>query len=137
MGDHKQVVLHQCRYGRPYRKPTVFLTFGDLDMSPLALTCTKSSSCGRSFHTQLGFGDGSTSAAAAYPSGLCAAYAGALSRNIVTDPMDNGEAIERLTVTAQGIVHRHLDRGTTEPSLRARRAQEDAESKAGQLATKV
>ena len=131
LDEHKGLLLHQCRFGRPYRKPTALLVFGDLDLSPLALTCSKVSSCGRAFHTVLGFGGSSTADAAAYPSGLCAAYAGALFRNIVSEPLREEEAIERLTITAKGVVHRHIDRGTTAPSLKARRAREDAESRAG------
>ena len=83
--EHDQVLLHQCRFGSPYRKPTVFLTFGGLELSSLAQTCTKEQSCGRNFHTQLGFGDGSTSRAAAYPEGLFAAYAGAMHKALEED----------------------------------------------------
>ena len=131
LGDHSQVILHQCRFGRTHRKPTVFLIFGELDLSALALTCSPTHSCGRKFHTRLGFGEGSTSAAAAYPAGLCAAYAGALHRNITLEQWVDEEVIERLTVTAQGVVHRHTDRGSVEPSLRARKAMGDAEYRAG------
>ena len=38
--SHGQVLLHQCRFGRPYRKPTVFLTFGGLELNALALICS-------------------------------------------------------------------------------------------------
>ena len=53
---HGQILLHQCRFGRPYRKPTVLLTFGDLDLSSLALTCSPATPCGRTFHTTLVLG---------------------------------------------------------------------------------
>ena len=131
-----QVLLHQCHFGRPYRKPTVFLTFGDIDLSPLALTCTSQSSCGRAFHTQLGFGQASTAKAVAYPAGLCSAYAGALHRAVMADPWSDEGAIERLVVTSKGVVERHVDRGLSEPSLRARRAAEDLDSRAGSLMKK-
>ena len=50
---HDQVLLHQCRFGRPYRKLTVFLTFGGLELNALALTCSPATPCGRGFHTTL------------------------------------------------------------------------------------
>lgn len=129
--DHGQVLLHQCRFGRPFRKPTVFLVFGDLDLTALALTCSATASCGREFHTSLGFGAGSTAAAAAYPNGLCAAYAGALFRHLTRDAdLDEGP-LERLEVTSQGVVRRHVDRGSLEPSQRFLRARADAASRAG------
>ena len=130
---HGQVLLHQCRFGRPYRKPTVFLVFGDLDLNALALTCSSATPCGRGFHTTLGFGEGSTSSAAAYPAGLCAAYAGALHRHLCADTVVDGP-LERLEITAQGVVRRHVDRGSTELSQRALRARADAASRAGKKA---
>ena len=128
---HSQVLLHQCRFGRPYRKPTVFLTFGGLELNALALTCSPATPCGRGFHTTLGFGEGSTSSAAAYPAGLCAAYAGALHRHLCAD-VDVDGPLERLEVTAHGVVRRHIDRGSMELSQRALRARADAASRAGQ-----
>ena len=131
LDEHGQVLLHQCRFGRPYRKPTVFLTFGGLELPTLARTCTSEHSCGRSFHTQLGFGEGSTCRAAAYPEALCAAYAGAVHRALGDNLWNNDEQVERLVVTTKGTVERHIDRGSGQPSLRARRAAEDAASHAG------
>ena len=128
--EHNSVLLHQCRYGRPYRKPTVFLTFGGLDMSTLARTCTKSSSCGRSFHVSLGFGDSSTAEAAAYPAGLCAAYAGAVARHVARED-DDQHILEQLEVTDKGVVRRHVARGDVAPSAKAIRARADADSRAG------
>ena len=128
---HGQILLHQCRFGRPFRKPTVLLTFGDLDLSALALTCTSATPCGRAFHSTLGFGESSTSLAAAYPAGLCAAYAGALFRHLTAYPVDADGPLERLEVTSQGVVRRHVDRGAVEPSQRVMRARADAASRAG------
>ena len=128
---HGQVLLHQCRFGRPYRKPTVFLTFGDLDLSALAKTCSSATPCGRPFHTTLGFGESSTSLAAAYPTGLCAAYAGALFNQLTFDDDQDNDALDRLEITANGVVRRHVDRGAVEPSQRVVRARADAASRAG------
>ena len=128
---HGQVLLHQCKFGRPFRKPTVFLTFGDLDLSSLAMTCTPASPCGRAFHSTLGFGESSTSLAAAYPAGLCAAYAGALFRQLTADPIDVDGPLERLEITSNGVVRRHVDRGAVEPSQRVMRARADAVARAG------
>ena len=130
LGTHEQVLLHQCRFGRPYKKQTVFLTFGGFDLSPLAKVCM-GKTCGRSFHTRLGFGEGSTSAAAAYPSALCSGYAGALHRYLAQSDKVYDGAIERLSITTEGVLHRHVDRGVTEPSTRQRRQAEDHASCAG------
>ena len=87
-------------------------------------------SCGRQFHVRLGFGSASTAAAAEYSSSLAAAYAGALDRHFATSP-DPDTAIDRLTVSKEGILVRHVDRGSTLASARTRRAQEDEASRAG------
>ena len=128
--EHGSVVLHRCRFGRPFRKPTVFLTFGGLDLSALAQTCTKSSSCGRPFHVTLGFGDSSTAEAAAYPSGFCAAYAGAVAKHVAKGTEDD-EILEQLEITEKGVVRRHMARGDTVPSAKAIRARADADARAG------
>ena len=127
--DHTEITLDQCRYGRPYKKPTVFLAFGGLALGSLAKTC-KNMNCGRQFHVRLGFGSASTAAAAEYPSGLAAAYAGALDNHFATSP-DPDTAIDRLTVSREGILVRHVDRGSSLASARTRRAQEDEASRAG------
>ena len=131
LGSHGQVYLHQCRFGRPYKKPTVFLTFGGLDLSPLAKVCGSETSCGRPFHVRLGFGEGSTSAAAAYPPALCSAYAGALHRALASPEYLPDTAIERLSITKEGMLRRHIDRGHSEPSIKERRQEEDRVSHAG------
>ena len=128
--EHGSVLLHQCRFGRPFRKPTVFLTFGGLDLSALAQTCTKTSSCGRSFHVTLGFGASSTAEAAAYPPGLCAAYAGAVAKHITKDSEED-HILEQLEITENGVVRRHMARGDTAPSAKAMRARADADARAG------
>ena len=58
------VVLHQCRFGRPYRKPTEFACFGGLRLQSLDRRCTPARSCGRSWHQTLGFGNTPTGPAA-------------------------------------------------------------------------
>ena len=108
----------------------MFLTFGGLDVSTLAKTCTKYSSCGRSFHVSLGFGDSSTAEAAAYPAGLCAAYAGAVAKHIARVDEDQ-HILDRLEVTDKGVVRRHVARGDVAPSAKALRARADADSRAG------
>ena len=131
LGCSGQVYLNQCRFGRPYKKPTVFLTFGGLDLSPLAKVCRGQTTCGRPFHMRLGFGEGSTSAAAAYPSALCASYAGALYRFVTSQCPRPDTAVERLTISIDGKLRRHVDRGISEPSIRERRQEEDRVARAG------
>ena len=128
--EHDEVILHQCRFGRPYKKPTTFFLFGGLELSALAKTCSKHDSCGISVHTRLGFGAGSTSQAAEYPVGLSAAYAGALTSFFYGPVFDEG-VIDRLTVSSKGTLHRHVDRESTDLSARAQRAEEDTKSRAG------
>ena len=100
-------------------------------MGSLALTCTPSTPCGQAFHSTLGFGGSSTSAAAAYPSGLCAAYAGALFRQLTAGPIDIDDPLDRLEITANGVVRRHVDRGAVKPSQRDMQARADATARAG------
>ena len=77
--------LHQCRYGRPYKKPTSFYQFGGLRLKTLARTCgAGAGSCGRDIHVQLGFGHEPTNKAAEYPPGLVAAYAVGLRKQRLT-----------------------------------------------------
>ena len=81
---------------------------------------------------RLGFGEGSTSAAAAYPSALCASYAGALHRFMSSRDTRSDTAVERLTISIDGKLRRHVDRGGgSEPSIRERRQEEDRVSRAG------
>ena len=129
--EHEEIVLHQCRFGRPFKKPTSFLLFGGLELPALAKTCSSRDSCGRSFHTRLGFGAGSTSEAAEYPAGLISSYAGAL--HAFFHKEERNDPIERLTITTDGVLHRHIDRGSTTISARALRAKEDEESRAGSM----
>ena len=127
--EHEEIVLDQCRYGRPYKKPTVFLAFGGLPIASLANVC-RNMDCGRQFHVRLGFGSASTAAAAEYSQSLAAAYAGALAKHFDTGP-DPETAIERLTISKEGVLKRHVDRGSTLVSARSRRAAEDEASRAG------
>ena len=113
----------------PYKKPTTFLAFGGLDLTSLARVC-RNMECGNKFHVRLGFGEGSTSAAAAYSPKLAAAYAGAVAKAFSLEP-DHGSAIDRLTISSEGTLVRHTDRGTTEASKKAQRDAEDLASRAG------
>ena len=36
----EDLLLHQCRFGRPFRKPTIFATFGPFVPKELAKTCS-------------------------------------------------------------------------------------------------
>ena len=76
------VVLHQCRFGRPYRKPTTFACFGGLRLHSLDRRCTTAHSCGRSWHQTLGFGQAPTGPAAEYPTALCIAYAADIAAHV-------------------------------------------------------
>ena len=80
---------------------------------------------------RLGFGEGSTSAAAAYPSALCASYAGALHRFMSSWDTRSDTAVERLTISIDGKLRRHVGRGVSGPSIRERRQEEDRASRAG------
>ena len=122
--------LHQCWYGRPYKKPTTFWYFGGLHLRTLARKC-ENMSCGRCFHVELGFGKTSTSPAAAYSPALCAAYAAGLKKHIVDTEVAQDSSRKRLRLTTSGKVRRHVDRGASDPSRREARAAEDAASRAG------
>ena len=127
------IVLHQCRFGRPFRKPTVFACFGGLRLHSLDRRCTPSHSCGRPWHQTLGFGATPTAPAAEYPTALCVAYAADLAAH--ARRTSSKTAIEDLQVQTEGIVHRHSARGATKLSEQERRAQEDAVSRAGAWTT--
>ena len=128
--DRDWHILHMCRYGRAYKKPTVFFSFGGLKLPSLNRRCTPEDSCGRAYHLQLGFGDLSTHDAAVYPRQLCAAYAADLRRDADRRQMALS-ARDRLVSTSVGHVERHVDRGTSAKSARVRRDAEDRESRAG------
>ena len=109
--EHQDHVLHQCRFGRPYKKATTFRCFGQFQPRQLALKCTFNEvsglySCGRAEHEHLEFGGASTRAAATYPESLCFAYAAALQAFAKTF-----SAISRVILTTEGKVKRHVDRG--------------------------
>ena len=111
LDEHEEVIVHQCRFGRSYKKPTSFLCFGGLVLKSIGRQCVRMS-CGRPFHTRLGFDGSSTSAAAEYPPGLAAAYAGAIVAWL-TQQSSESTAIDRLVVTSEGVLQRHIDRGPT------------------------
>ena len=125
--EREAVLLHHCRFGKPFKKPTVFWLFGGLRLPSLDRRCTPSSPCGRKEHVTLGFGQGSTRDAAAYSDKLCRAYALDLLRH--TSAVES--AIDRARVHEHGKVVRHLDRGSAVASLREQRDAEDAASRAG------
>ena len=128
--DRDWHILHMCRYGRAYKKPTVFFSFGGLKLPSLNRRCTTEDSCGRAYHLQLGFGDLSTHDAAVYPRQLCAAYAADLRRDADRRQLALS-ARDRLVSTSVGHVERHVDRGISAKSARVRRDAEDRESRAG------
>ena len=130
------VVLHQCLFGRPYRKPTAFWTFGSLRLPSLDRRCTPTSSCGRDVHAQLGFGHCSTAAAAAYPPKLVKTYVSDILTHIrcaSTHPSSSSSSLAAVVVENAGVVHRHVDRGGFFNSGRAQRDEEDSRSRAGRL----
>ena len=106
------VVLHQCLFGRPFRKPTVFWTFGSLRLPGLDRRCSPGSSCGREVHTQLGFGQADTCSAAVYPSKLIKAYVSDLLTHIRCSHTSSSSALAAVVVENSGVVHRHVDRGS-------------------------
>ena len=128
--ETSSTTLHQCRYGRPYKKPTMFWEFGGLQIRTLARKC-ENMSCGRTFHVELGFGKTSTAPAATYSPALCAAYAAGLKKFIVDSEVAQDSSRKRLRLTSSGKVRRHVDRGTSDLSRREARAAEDAGSRAG------
>ena len=123
------LVLHQCRFGRPYRKPTTFACFGGLRLHSLDRRCTATSSCGRSWHQTLGFGNTPTGPAAEYPTALCIAYAADIAAHVRRTLARRVEV--GLQVQGEGIVRRHISRGTSKCSSKGLRAQEVARSRAG------
>ena len=123
------VLLHQCKFGRPWKKPTTFSCFGGLRLRALDRRCTPSSPCSRKFHVALGFGGAATAPAAAYPSALCAAYAADIAAH--TSAAARSSVVARASVHVDGVVARHVDRGLTRISDRASREAEDAVSWAG------
>ena len=104
------LTLSQCRFGRPFKKPTTFLLFGGLSLPTIDLQCDGFHTCGRRWHAQLGFGHLPTAPAAEYPRGLCTAYAQGLS-SFVHDMGVRLTARERVAVVSEGKVKRHVDRG--------------------------
>ena len=129
------VTLHQCRFGRAFKKPTVFACFGGLKLRAINRQCSATSSCGRTWHQTLGFGQGSTADAAEYPSALCRAYAADIAAHIRY--LSSSTAIDNASVHVDGTVTRHSARGSSAQSLRSIRAAEDAVSRAGVYNTKV
>ena len=125
------VVLHQCLFGRPYRKPTAFWVFGDLRLPSLDRRCTPASSCGRTEHAQLGFGHMDTRAAATYPAKLIRAYVSDILTHIRCSRSPASSPVGRVVVENAGVVHRHIDRGGAFDSARAQRDEEDLWSNAG------
>ena len=123
------VLLHQCRFGRPFKKPTTFACFNGLKLRSLNRQCTTSHSCGRTWHQTLGFGQSSTSAAAEYPPALCRAYAADVAAHVRR--LSSITAIDHATVHVDGTVQRHCARGSSDWSQRSIRAAEDAVSRAG------
>ena len=128
------VVFAQCRFGASYQKPTR-LRCWNWHPQKLEKECLLKAdvfSCGRSReqgHQVLEFGQGSTSAAAAYPKGLCEAWALEVASALGADTAPG--ALERVRLTRQGRVRRHELRGAEEESARERRQAEDAKCMAG------
>ena len=128
----QETLVHYCRFGASYRKPTIFYSFGSFRPRSLAKTCTKGTrrrretSCGRLVHTTLGFDGLPTAGAAAYPPQLCAAYASDLLgfERSLSAPM-------RAVCKSSGKVRRHIDRGASRQSAREVKAAEDDKSTAG------
>ena len=112
-----------------FQKPTSFLVFGGLELEGLAKRCS-GMSCGNKVHVRLGFGASSTAAAAEYPPGLAAAYAGAVANHLWKSDQE-ATAIERLSISTSGVLVRHMDRGATDRSARQLKAAEDDASRAG------
>ena len=125
--DRSAVLLHQCRFGKPYKKPTVFWLFNGLRLPSLDRRCTSRTPCGRTEHVTLGFGQASTRDAAAYSDKFCRAYALDLLR--YTSSAES--AVDRARIHADGKVVRHIDRGATACSRRELRDIEDAAARAG------
>ena len=127
------VVLHQCRFGRPYKKPTAFYCFNGFLLRQLDRRCSPSSSCGRQWHQSLGFGATPTGPAAAYPAALCSAFAAAVAAHLRRHR--SSRVIDSATVVQEGKVSRHHVRGSTSLSLKEKRAHEDSLARAGLAAS--
>jgi len=131
LGDFSERVLSQCRYGAAYQKNTRLRVWGS-GLPGLDLRCRRSGthfSCGRKVsdgHVVLGFGGADTAAAAAYPEGLCTAWASAIAE-LAAAP----SAEARVRTVASGPVRRHIDRGEDPASKAETRQAEDHASRAG------
>ena len=127
----RDIVLHQCRFGRSYKKPTTFRCFGAFCPKQIELTCKwhkekATNTCGLSAHERLEFGGCLTRASQAYPDALCFAYAASLA-----EYRTSFSAQDRVSLHAEGKVKRHTDRGDSQRSEKERRQEEDRMCKAG------
>ena len=130
-GTFSDRTFSQCMYGTPYRKDTRLRVWGAglPDMNRRCSSDGQTFTCGRTTaegHTVLGFGGASTAAAAAYPEGVCKAWAQAIAAWAKTPT-----AADRVTTISDGRVRRHIDRGLTATSLAEVRKTEDLACLAG------
>jgi len=131
LGSFEDRTFSQCRYGTAYRKDTRLRIWG-AGFHGMNLRCTSDGtrfSCGRTVaegHAILGFGGESTAAAAAYPRGVCEAWAQCIA-SLARAPT----AADRVVMTGEGRVHRHIDRGSVDPSRAETRKLEDLACRAG------
>ena len=131
LGTYSDRVFSQCMYGTPYRKDTRLRVWG-AGFHGMDRRCSSDGhhfACGRPVteeHEKLGFGGASTSAAAAYPPGVCREWAQAVA-NLASAPT----AAHRVVTTDTGPVRRHVDRGLEAESGAERRKREDHACRAG------
>ena len=118
-----------------YKKRTTWRTLGG-KAKELAKVCRLVNcryTCGISYdqgHARLGFGGTPTQAAAAYPEGLCEAYA-KFARRVRSEATPLHEAMEAVTLASDGVVHKHVARGPSTESSRELRRKEDEAATAG------
>ena len=130
-GEWEDRSFSQCMYGTPYKKETRLRIWGPgfVGMDKRCNAAGTHFACGRTVaegHTKLGFGGASTAAAAAYPPGVCAAWAQSIARLAgAFDPED------RVVTTRDGKVRRHVDRGLVADSGKETRRHEDLACQAG------
>ena len=125
--------LSQCLFGTPYRKDTLLRcwsmasrtpstqddTTGDLPFGEV-VQCTRSggrNTCGRAKHDILAFDGTPTGPAAAYPKALCT-FIARLLLDFASKVPTASLARQTVVAVAEGRVHRHTLRGTTDDSQR-------------------
>ena len=121
------VDLTECMFGSPTRAARRIRSFGAAPFSALSKVCSRRSSgwsCGQPLHAQTDVC--LLDSFRTPPAQLLKRWAGAIAKWALTDT-----SRRRITAIDSGRVRRHVDRGESPESRKARRRREDEESTAG------